>query len=730
MAIFPKRVFPKDAPQFYSEKGEHIKKTMEDFYITASAPNLDYWSEASIDARFEAGDQDVYFELHPEIPSAFRKQFSFNRIRRITNMISGFQSRNRNATIVVPVENGDQETADQYSKIMSHINRKQQVLETVSDAFNGAIISGMSLLQVWNDYRTDPVSGSLKVDNCAYNTFLIDPFFKRTDLSDCNNIWKRSYLTKNQVKSLMPDNKGEIESLSLMFADDKFGFMPETNDRNRKNLMSYDEFYYLDSRKQKLLIDTTTGETMEWRNETEVGEQELAEFLRLYPDLTVDDQMVQTVKLAILVNGSLMYDGENPLGIDRYPFIPVLGYFRPSLQSYSMRVQGVVRGLRDAQFLYNRRKAIEDDILSSQVNSGYIYKENALVNPDDVFMSGQGKGIALKTTAQMTDVVPIQPGQIPPSMLQFSEQYAKEIMEISGANEEMVGNEAKDISGFHSMLRTESGKVVLQPLFDNLDRAQKLLGSVMLEAIQANYTPGKVKRIIEEEPTEQFYNRAFGKYDAAIEAGFDTATQRQAEFAQLLHLKEIGIPIPDETIIEAATLQNKGKLTEAIQKSQEQAQQQQQKQEEFQQRLQEAQANLANAKVESDLSLAKERDSRVFSNIGLMEERQNESEKDKTQALLNLVKTMQEIDDIDLNQLSKLIQLSQVVGDAGNSKVEAIGSAINKGATKDVPNVPTQKSMMQNAPQQPSGSQPSGSQPMGSQGGPRDGSGPAGPGGQ
>ena len=673
---------------------------MEDFYTLSSADNIGYWNEASIDARFEAGDQDAYFELHPEIPSALRKQFNFNRIRRLINMISGFQRKNRKSTIVVPVSNGDQDTADQYSKIISHINRKQQVLETVSNAFNDSLITGMSLLQVWNDYRSDPVSGSIKVDNCAYNTFLIDPYFKKADLSDCNNIWKRSYLSKNQVISLMPDNKKEINSLAGKYTDEKFSFMPEWQDANKENMFSYDEYYYMDSRKQTLLVDSTTGETMEWANDTQVGDQELTEFLRLYPDITVVEQDIPTVKMAILVNGSMMYDGANPLGIDKYPFVPVMAYFRPSLSTYSQRIQGVVRGLRDAQFLYNRRKAIEDDILSSQVNSGFIYKEDALVNPSDVFMTGQGKGIALKATAQMTDVQPIQPGQISPSMFQLSEQYAREIMEISGANEELLGSAVDDKAGVLSMLRQGAGLTTLQPLFDNLDHAQKLLGSVILDSIQANYTPGKVKRIIEEEPSQQFYNKAFGKYDAAIEEGFDTTTQRQTEFAQLLHLKETGTPIPNDVLIEAATLQNKKKLIESIQKHEQVQQQKEQQATEALQKLQEAQTNLANAKVESDLSLAKERDSRVFSNIGLMEERQNESEKDKTQALLNLVKTMQEIDDIDLNQLSKLIQLSQVVGESGGNKVEAMGAAINRGVTKDVPNVPTQKSVMQNAPQQ------------------------------
>ena len=80
-----------------------------------------------------------------------------------------------------------------------------------------------------------------------------------------------------------------------------------------------------------------------------------------------------------------------------------------------------------------------------------------------------------------------------------------------------------------------------------------------------------------------------------------------------------------------------------------------------------------------------------------MEERQNEAEKDKAQAVLNLVKTIQEMNGIDLDQLAKYVQLSQMVT-PDTKKAELMGDAINQGVTKDVPNVPTQKSIEQNMP--------------------------------
>jgi len=692
------KLFPDTDVSNFSEKDTFIKDKIKDFYNNYNDKNQEFFYQAELDNRFYAGDQSVWNEVYRSTPLKRRNLFSFNRIRRIVEMISGHQRRARKSITVVPVENGDQQTADQFSRIMGHVSRKEYILSTISESFNEALTSGFSLMHVWNDYRQDPVSGSLKVDNVSYNSFMIDPFFRKADLSDCNCLWKRTFMSKVQIQSIMPDKLKLIDELSILSAENLFSFMPENNNVYRKSLMAYDEYYYLDSREQTLLIDTQTGESMEWQGKSDEG---MDQFLREYPTVTVSKVQIPTVKLAILVQGSLVYDGLNPLGTDSYPFIPVFGYFNPNIADYSLKLQSVVRGLRDAQYLYNRRKNIELDVQESQINSGWIFKENSLVNPDDVYLSGQGKGLALKAEAQMTDVQQIQAPQIPPSMFQLSELMAKEIEEISGVNSELLGSADDDKAGVLSMLRQGAGLTTLQTLFDQLDRSQKMLGTVLLDAIQSNYTPGKVKRIIEEEPAPQFYNKAFGRYDAAVSAGFNTDLQRQAEFNELIQLKEMGLPIPDEAIIEAATLQNKTKLLEQMDKIKQQQAESQQKAEQTQQDLQVAQAELAKAKVQSDLSLAKERDSRVYSNIGLMDERRQEAEKDKTQSMLNLVKTLQEIDNVDIDQLNKLIQLSNVVkAEASqNNNTEQLGSAIVTGATKEqIPSQPVQPAMPGNSP--------------------------------
>lgn len=655
-------LFPEISPDFYDSKGQSIKQEMSKHYNDSISINQAFWTEADIDARFEAGDQTVWSEVYNYNVPLKQRQFSFNRIKRIVNMISGYQRKNRMSTTVVPIENGDQQTAEQFSKIIQWSNNQNSVYETISEAFNGALITGMNLLQVWVDYRSDPVSGSIRVDNCSYNSFLLDPFFRKTDLSDCNALWKRVFVTKPEALSLLPGKKEEIEKLSgADFTDNKFEFMPEQFAADKKKRLTYDEYYYRTYRTQKILIDSNTGEVMEWTSENEEG---LSEFLSTYPSITVSEVSVPTVNLAILLQGVLMYDGRNPMGIDRYPFVPVFGYYSPDITYFPLRVQGVVRGLRDSQFLYNRRKVIELDMLESQVNSGWKFKENALVNPRDVFNTGQGKGIAIKADAQMTDAEKIAPAQIPPSFFQLSESLSNEIQQISGVNEELLGSAVDEKAGILSMLRQGAGLTTLQSLFDNLDTSQKQLGKIMIDVIQNNFTPGKVKRIIEDEPAPQFYNKAFGKYDAAIEQGFNTTTQKQMGFAQLLQLKETGIEVPTEALLEAATVQNKTKLMEVIQKQQEQQQKAEEERRQLELEELKSRTNLAHARSQADYGLGVERMSRVQENKQLAVERRSQAEENRQGALLDTVKALKELDDIDITQLQKLISLSKMLKDS------------------------------------------------------------------
>ena len=659
-------LFPSGNIISYSSEDSEIRERLETFYNDAMMVNQTYWHEASIDSRFNAGDQTLWSELY-SVPIRTRKNFSFNRIRRITNLLSGYQRRTRKSMIATPEENASQETADQLTKLLSRTSRTSKILDTVSESFNGAIITGMNLLEVWVDYRNDPISGEIKVDNCSYNSFIIDPYFRKKDLSDCNAMWKRSFLTKEACMSLVPDKTKEIEEMTSYYSDGKFPYLPE-NELLRKNLLAYDEFYYRDYRKQKLLVDVNLGDTIEWTGSNEA----LKEFMSMHPQLEVIETTIPTVKLALFVNGTVVYNGRNPLNIDTYPFIPVFGYFDPDIYNFPLRIQGIVRGLRDTQYLFNRRKIAELDYVQSVSGNGYIYKEDSLIDPDSPLKTGNGNMIRLKKSADMGDFIPIPQNDLPNSWPQLTEMLAKEFQEISGASEELLGVADDFKSAALAKMRHGWALIQQQTLFDQLDSSLQLLGEIVVKVIQSNYTPGKVRKIIDEEPTQEFYNKKFSKYNIAIEEGFDTSTQKQHEFTQLVVLKEMGLEIPDSALINAATIQNKDELIQMMDQQKQQAQQMEQQQMQMNMAEQQATINMVNSRGESDRAMAKKRESDIEKdNLGMITDTMEAGRKEQ-EANLDAIKVLKDLEQSDPNKIDELVELMRIIQEERDQMTQEI----------------------------------------------------------
>lgn len=641
-----------------------VKKYIDSVYLANQSLWQIYWSEGMIDCRLESGDVTLAGELNPTLQVNKNGQFYFNKVRPLCNMVSGYQRRNRYSSIIVPYENGDQETADQWTKIIMTIFRRENMQETISDAFHqGACITGMNLLHLYMDYSQDPISGDVKMDNLPFNSFFIDPYFRKLDLSDCAFVWRRSYLSHAAVVNLLPNHYEEIMGLvsnpAGLGRNGRFQYMPESLGQSQQNRLAYDEFYYRSYRKQKLLLDKETGDTLDVTNQDTL---DIDRFLYENPQVQMIEQEIPSVDLAIMVNEKVFYNGAS--GIDRYPFVPVVGYYNESLPYFYSRIQGICRSLRDPQMLFNRRLILSMDLLESQLNSGWIFKEDSVVDVKHLFQVGQGRVIPIKRGYELaTSVQQIQPPNVPPSHFQVLETLGKLDYSVSGISEELMGqNVSSNESGYKSYLAQHASLTTLQPIFDKLQFSQRLATEIAMDLIRTNYTPGKLRHFLGgEEPTPYFYNKSFGKYKCTIEAGFDTETQKQLQFAQLMHLRESGVDIPMESLIEAATIQNKKEIIEKIQKQQQAAMQMQQQQAQAQLNLQQMQAEVAKAHAMAEQGLGIERVSRVKENQALAEERRAEANKQDELALLNKVKLLKEIDTIDFEHLEKLISLANAL---------------------------------------------------------------------
>jgi hypothetical protein len=647
-----------------TDRGNIDLKQMQDhFYLSNYPANSTWWVQGAIDKRFKVGDQALYSAMYGNNYQSAQK-FFFNMIRRHINMICGFQRKNRKSTIWLPLHDQDDTLSDDYTQVVRWCDDRDGFQEYLSQAFEGSCDTGQTLLHLYPDYTFDPISGDLFTDCVSYNNFLIDQYYRKQDLSDCNGIWRRRWVTRQGAKALLPGYASEIDKMKPGgMKDGRFPMQAELNNIDTNNLFTYDEFYYRTTREANIILDPKTGEAAEWQQD-EIDDPDVFRMvMQQQPWLISKKVQVPTVKLVISLGNKIVYHGKNLLNIDSYPFVPSLCFHEPDIQLPAWRVMGVVRNLRDPQFLYNMRKVIELQMLQSTVNSGWIFPVDVVTDIKAFRQSSGGDGflIPLKAGRQVSEVQRIEPVAIPASLMELSASLSEDITKISGVNEELLGSATDDKSGILSMLRQGAGLTTLQTIFDKLDYTQRLYGKIRLEAIRKNFSRGKIKNILGREPEERFFSSHSQKYSVAVEEGNYSATQRQLELQQLLYFKEIGMSIPDKSIIRAASITNKKQLLEDMEEASQQQAQQQQAESEQQAKVDESKIMALYAKGKADLAREKELQASAREKIANIDKIESQAEHESLSADLEKVRTMIELEDMDMNNFKNSLELSQYI---------------------------------------------------------------------
>ncbi len=617
----------------------NIINILQNIYTRFQSVEEVRWNESNIDSRFWAGDQDYIYQYFTFAPNYNFKNFYFNIIRQPVNMITGYQRQHRKSISVVPVEYSSQHTADQFNKLLQFSHSKRQILEKFSDGIEHAIVSGMCLLQPYLDFKDDPINGVLDLKIWEYNSFMVDPYFRDPSMADANWVWLQKFLSKKEAIAQFPEHAELIGSMGgYSNRDGQFYFLPENYNIARNDLLCLSYYWYRSSRKQKRLYNRNTGEITDWRDDKE----SIKEYLKVFKELEEIEVEVPTWNVAVVLNKSVLHIGENPLGFDECPFVPLYFDYEPWQAQYNLRVRSLVRYLRDAQFLFNRRIILNHDISETSINAGWIYKENSIVNEENINYSGQGKHIVVKDGYELTDVQKVIPNAVPPSDMQLADQMQALINPLSGVSQELLGMASDAKAGITEMLRQGAGLVTLQKYFDQWDRALKLLGMLELRIIQSYWTPFKVSRIIKENPTEEFYSKNFSQYDVLPEESLNTTTQRQQQFVQLLQLREMGIPVPTTFLLKNSTLQGKDELIESIQREEELQGELAKQKSQIDLATLEAQLQNLQANTAEKLAMAKERVGRTKSNVGLYEERLSELTQNRAKATKDKISAIKE----------------------------------------------------------------------------------------
>ena len=645
------QVVPNIYQGYYQDGYQDVVKEAEERYQQNISPWQSYFYEQNIDRKVYLGDQK-YLSQYSGLNYEYQK-WVFNVSMPVVNVVCGRQRQYRKATQIIPMHGASDRTASQATKVLQGAYAIDKTYNTFSNCFKeGPGITGLSLMHSWIDYRYDPICGDLRTECFSADMIMMDAFWREMDLSDCQFIRTRKYLHRKQVNAMLPGRENDIAMLNdQAYFDTKFTFMPQQYNIRRKGFLAYDEYWYQNERMATFIVDPETYESVE----VELDKEDLNNLKMHFPNVVIVKQKVPTVCLAIIVNNVCFYNGPNPMGIDLYPFTPFVGYHDLSDNNYAFRYQGLVRNIRDSQYLYNYRKVLEMDLLAAQF-SGVNVEEDALIDDNDAFKAGPGK-VRFFKRGRMQAIQDIPGANINPANFQVTELLKQDIQSNAGVTQELLGQAEDSDVGITEKLRQGASLTTLQELFDNADLSQYYAGKLHWAMIQKNYTLGKIKRMIEEDPTNEFRDKTFQKYDADITDAPITVSTKQLAFLQKYTLWKDGLPIPVDQLLADVTIQDKDKLIKAIQQQQQQQQQQEQQMAQLQMQNQQVVNESLQSKAISDRSLAAEREMR-----GRLEQveiltKYNESEHQKAMTMLDTAKAAKEIESIGVSDFVSIMTM-------------------------------------------------------------------------
>jgi hypothetical protein len=581
-------------------------------------------------------------------------------------MITGYERQHRKNFSYVPAEGADAQTTDQYTKLITHIANAGDIHEQKSKAKELAAISGMVLLQPYLDYNgDDQAQGQLKVKIWEYNAFLVDPYFRSPDMSDAQFVWCQEYISKKEAENRFPD---KLEAIAPMAGTPQrygsFYFLPENYNMARNDLMVLSYVWYKWKRKKKRLYSRTRNQFFDFAG----GDANLEAILYNIPDMEEVTVEVPCWKLAVVLNDQLMFQGDNPLGFDGCPFIPYYWNYEPHINYYDLRVRGLVRTMRDPQFLYNYKIITNNDITAATINAGWKRKIGAVANEDNLKKSGQGWDVIINEGYEMTDVEKIIPSGVPESDMALAQQMGDLIFATSGINlENWSGQQDKQISSLTLLMKQAANLMVFQKYFDQWDFSDKLLGERFMQICLNNWSAEKVALLIGEEPSPYFYSKIFSKFQVIVEEADLTPTQQNLQAQQMMDMntafqREVFSP---SQIIPKLNITGKAEIIQLLQQQEQQAAAVQSEAQNIQHAVEEMKMKELIAKIHNQLSQARERDSRSESNVGLFEERMSMisknhalASKEKMAALAQLLETIQKFGEVETflksNQLESI----------------------------------------------------------------------------
>lgn len=529
-----------DEPQEDVPKNDPLKLCRDRFKEAQ-----EYWSgdydDALDDIKFRAGEQwPTVYVTQREIDK--RPCLVVDKLNQYVRQIVNDGRQNRPSIKVRPVDSGsDIQTSEVFQGIIKHIEDRSGADMAYDTAIDNAATCGYGYFKVINEYAKDD---GFEQELCIKRvrnplSIYIDPDAKEADGSDMKYAFEVEEMKMDDFKAKYP---GKIP--------EDFKVDSETSDWYEGDKVRLARYWYVEETERTLyqLQDGTVVEEEEFNELKDAG-------------LSLEDRVVASRKIPkrtvwhALVSGK-EYLEEPQEWIGKY--IPILVVYGNELDIEGKATHfGIIRQAKDAQRLYNYSRSAFAERVALSPKAPWVAAEGQVENYSEEWETANVKNHSvlrytpISVAGKVVGAPQRQPAADIPSGFAQDMQISEHDIEASvGMYRASLGAPSNERSGKAILARQKEGDTGTFHYHDNLNRAIRHCGRILVDLIPKIYDTHRVVRILgydgtpdqvqidpsiptasQKNGTSNIYNLGVGTYDVTITTGpsYNTLRMEAAE---------------------------------------------------------------------------------------------------------------------------------------------------------------------------------------------------------
>jgi hypothetical protein len=468
-------------------------------------------------------------------PTGARPCLVVDKVNQYVNQIVNQMRQNRPSIKARPVDDaGDIEVAEVYQGIIRHIEDSSKADIAYDWAGEGAVKSGVGYFRILTEYVGDSFQQEIRIARIRNRfTVYFDPDAKEPDGSDQKECLVTMMIKRDAFKEQYPDK--DLTEWSASTGD---------SDWYDADHVRIAEYYYLEKTAATLVL-LEDGNSM-FKDEYEAKEIQLP--------IVKERAGYKTIVKWCKVTGSDELESTVIAG----KFIPIVRVIGIETDiDGKIHLRGIVRGVKDAQRMYNYQRSTVVETLGLSSKAPYIAAAGQIEGFEAEWASSNRVNRAVLKYKPVTINGTLAPppqrqaySGVPTGLIQDMETSEHDIQAALGMYQASIGQDSNAKSGKALNAQRQQGDMATFQFPDNQSKSVRHAGRIIMGMIPVVYDTAQVVRMLGEDGTPDYvqldpeqqeavkqekqvdgsikkiYNLGVGKYDVTITTGASYATKR------------------------------------------------------------------------------------------------------------------------------------------------------------------------------------------------------------